>query len=71
MSILKKLKETVKIDVDISLIEVLFHVNFDCKGERNCHVNHDGIANTFLEEWYNFALTFRRDNYTVCNYERY
>lgn len=39
MSPLRNLKKRVKTDMDISLIELLFHVSSDYAGENGCHTN--------------------------------
>lgn len=36
---LRNSEETVKTDMDISLIELLFHVSFDYSRESDCHIN--------------------------------
>lgn len=36
---LRNPEETVKTDMDISLIELLFHVNFDDGEKSDCHIN--------------------------------
>lgn len=47
MGPLENLKQTVKADTDISLIELLFHVNFDYSEKSGCHIKlYDGITNT-------------------------
>jgi hypothetical protein len=38
MSPLRNLKETVKTDMGISLIELLVHVSFAYSGKSNCHI---------------------------------
>lgn len=46
---LRSLEETVKTDMDISLIELLFHVSFDYSGKSDCHINPMmGLQNIFL-----------------------
>lgn len=39
MGPLENLKQTVKADMDISLIELLFHVNFDYSEKSGCHIS--------------------------------
>lgn len=36
---LRNLEETVKTDMDISLIELLFRISFDYTGKSDCHTN--------------------------------
>ena len=61
MGPLENVKQTVKADMDISLIELLFHVSFDYSEKSGCHVSCVTELQTLKNEHY-IALAFRRDN---------
>lgn len=69
-SIMRPLRNLEETDMDISLIELLFHVSFDCSGKGDCHINPMmGLRNIFfqLKQMIEHCFGITEGNYAIYN----